>query len=84
LTAAGWVWAVAYRTVVAGVPAIEECLIAAAVAVLALEVQVGRLFDAAAGPSAAAVVAYRQQAPGVELLEAVLWQGKRSSHGLDC
>jgi hypothetical protein len=79
LTAAGWVWAVAYRTVVAGVPAIEECLIAAAVAVLALEVQVGRLFDAAA-----AVVAYRQQAPGVELLEAVLWQGKRSSHGLDC
>jgi hypothetical protein len=75
---------VAYRTVVAGVPAIEECLIAAVAAVPALEVQVGRLFDAAAGPSAAVVVVYHQQALGVELLEEVLWQGKRSSHGLDC
>ena len=75
----------ACQTAAVGMRASEECSSAVVVAVvLELEVQVGYPPGVAESPFAGGLDACHSQAPGVELLEAVLSQGKRSSHDSGC
>lgn len=75
----------ACRTAAVGMRAFEGCSIAVVVAVvLELEVRVGYPPGVAESPSAGGLDGYHSQAPVVELLEVVLSQGRRSSHGSGC
>ena len=80
----GSAWA-ACRTAAVGMRAFEECSSAVVVAVvLELEVRVECHPGVAESPSAGGLDGCHSLAPGVELLEAVLSQGTRSSHGSGC
>jgi len=75
----------ACRTAAVGMRAFEECSSAVVVAVvLELEVRVECHPGVAENPSAGDLDGCHSQAPVVELLGAVLSQGRRSSHGSGC
>jgi len=75
----------ACRTAAVGMRAFEGCSIAVAVAVVPeLEVRVECHPDVVESPSAGGLDGCHSQAPVVELLEVVLSQGRRSSHGSGC
>jgi len=75
----------ACQTAAVGMRAFEGCSIAVVVAVvLELEVRVECHPGVVESPSAGGLDGCRFQAPVVELLEAVLSRGMRSSHGSGC